>query len=217
MSLSQEQLYDLMAFADGELDGDADHDKKAEVLALIEKDADARAFVNAELPRLGDLARAAAADGLPGEDVLDSFDIADAVMAKIDAAPAAGGADVVSLEAAREKRRRVGVFVATAIALAAGIALIMRVHPNEERQASSGLVAKSVDTIAVPLPKSAPTSSEASQAVANGAADKSETTGVEVNVSDSPQNGVSVFYLPGSNATAASAVVWIDESQGGKN
>ena len=232
MSLSKEQLLDLMLFADGELEGAGDREKKEALLALIETDADARAFVNAELPQLGAFVELAEPLAVPG---LDDFDVADAVMAKIESATAVLEAhapapkrmdlksEVVSLEAAREKRRRIGVFVGTAIALAAGIALVVRTHPAEEHQASSRLAAKTVDAIATaaPSPNSPPASSEASQAVANadiGVADRAETSGVEVNVaSDSPQNGVSVFYLPGSNATAASAVVWIDDSQGGKN
>jgi hypothetical protein len=165
---------------------------------------------------------------------LASFDIADALMAKIEAgldqAPAKANKkteedkqlQIVSLEAAREKRRRVGVFVGTALALAAGIALVVRTHPTEEQHATSGLAVKTVDSIVAPSPNSSlnspPASSEASQAVASGANGAAEPSGVEVNVaSDSPQNGVSVFYLAGSNATAASAVVWIDDSQGGKN
>jgi hypothetical protein len=211
--LTNKQMMQLMAFADGELEGA----EKDEIAALIEKDRDASDLL-AEMGHLGDAVRVIEPRALPS---LDSFDIADAVMAKLDAkseAPAKNADEdklrVVSLEAAREKRRRVGVFVGTAIALAAGIALVVRTHPNEEPQATSGLAVKSIDSIAVPSPKSPPASSEASQQVANAAA---EPSGVEVNVADSPQTGVSVFYLPGANATGASAVVWIDDSQGGKN
>ena len=139
------------------------------------------------------------------------------------ASPGSLDGGVVSIGAAREKRRRVSVLVLTGLALAAGIALLARTHPNEEEHSTAALTPKVVDTAVDPNARAPsngangvnPASSEAMQAAVN-AADKTNEPGVEVRVSDSEENGVSVFYLPGTNVASASAVVWFDDTAGDK-
>jgi hypothetical protein len=249
MSLAKEQLLQLMQYADGELDGVGHEEAHEAVVVLLKANAEARAFLD-EMDLLGDATRAAEPYALP--DSLSSFDVADAIMAGVEeheqkqavtaqlrgknavaarsaaksgkaAEEVSAGAGVSSLEVAREKRRRLGVIVATGLALAAGIALVMRTHPSEDPLKSASL--KPLTSTSVPaltpsgnVPPLAQTS-EAALAAANSVnvkGDKGAEQGVEVNISDSPQSGVSVFYLPGSDVASASAVVWIDESSGGK-
>jgi hypothetical protein len=220
------------------------------VIASLEADPEARAFLD-EMERLGDVTRTVEPLALPDT---STFDVADAVMALVEehdqksavTTPiekktgktppkkphekdenGSRGHAVSSLEVAREKRRRVGVVVATGLALAAGIALVMRSHPGEDpmKSASNVSLGKPVDSVplhATPLTASGapalPSTSEAALAAASASnvlGDKNEQ-GVEVDIADSTQTGVSVFYLPGSDVTSASAVVWIDESSGGK-
>jgi hypothetical protein len=94
----------------------------------------------------------------------------------------------------------------------------MRTHPNADPQKSAALQKPVVPvlsaTLAIPGGPT-PAASEAELAAAQ-AADKNQEPGVEVNISDSAQTGVSVFYLPGSDVASASAVVWIDDTAGGK-
>ncbi len=238
MSLDKERMIALMQYADGELDGEENEAARAALISSLESDPDARAFLD-EMERLGDVTRAAEPLALPGGFKLDSFDIADAVMGMVEEheqksavttpiTTAITSSGVSSLQIAREKRRRAVVIVATGLALAAGIALVLRSRDftDEKDMKSStatnlGKPVDSVPALATGVP-AIPSSSEAALAAANAAnafnpgGDKQEDrSGVEVNMSDSPQTGVSVFYLPGSDGTSASAVVWIDESSGG--
>ena len=248
MSLAKERLIALMQYADGELDGDDRTDEHEAIMALLESNdesgKEARAFLD-EMDHLAEATREAEPLALP--DTVLAFDIADAVMADVEEheqklaittklgqpekkgasvshISVAGPASVSSLEIAREKRRRVGVIVVTGLALAAGIALVMRTHPSEDMRSAAlqkpvaALTASGAPITSVASPPGSPTS-EAALAAANANAnsgDKASEQGVEVNISDSPQTGVSVFYLPGSDVTSASAVVWIDETAGGK-
>jgi hypothetical protein len=233
-ALTKEKMIALMQYADGELAGEENEAARADVIASLESDPEARAFLE-EMERLGDVTRDI--EPLTVAGVAD-FDIADAVMglveeheqknaetARLDKKSdkglkkVTGTGGVSSIEVAREKRRRMGVIVITGLALAAGIALVMRSqNPNDNKSATLN---KSVDSVpaltASGKSPSLPSTSEAAMAAAantgNGGALNPEVNGVEVNISDSPQT--SVFYLPGSDGTSASAVVWIDESSGG--
>ncbi len=237
MSLAKDRLIALMQYADGELDGEENEAARAEIVASLATDAEARAFLD-EMERLSDVTRAAEELALPDT---SKFDVADAVMDLVDdyeqknavttrlerepaAAPVGavpGGAAVSSLDVARERRRRVGVVVLTGLALAAGVALVMRSHPSEDMTTATAThLGKPVDSVPALTGSggapAVPSSSEAALAAANAANNQdSDRQGVEVNMSDSTQTGVSVFYLPGSDGTSASAVVWIDESSGG--
>lgn len=182
MSLSQETLIELMALADGELEGE----ELARVERLVAENDEARQVVESmQSPVLGTFlqdevnAHGPAADG-----------IADAVMGKLGAGGGAEGGGVVRLtdvRARRASRTQVLVAVATAgLALAAGIALY--VHGGrgaDETQAPVASVGTpSVDLQMPPAPPS---------------------QGVEVNDVDSPSHGISVFEIPLGAAKAATA------------
>ena len=227
-SLTEERMIELMQYADGELSAE----DTARVKNALATDEEARTFLQ-ELGVLSGLVQEAEPLTVLEAETFDAVDTVMAAVAKAEGeeekpAPKTTRA-VVSLDAARERRRRVSVFVATGIALAAGIALILRSQPDAEHgntaqnhgvqsPPQSVQTAQTVQTSqqlahAPDLPAS---SSEASQQVHAGA-DKTGEPGVEVNVSDSPRSGFSVFYLPASGASSASAVVWIDESPGGNH
>jgi len=205
MSLPQETMLQLMAFADGELDGE----EQARIEALVAQSSEARQVVEAmRSPAVGSWLddemnrRAASADG-----------IADAVMAAIDKAEPAGGGQVVRLaERGRGGRARVqlvGGALVAALALAAGVAVyVSSVGPGKDATkapvASVGI--PSVDVVAPPA------------AVA-----QRPSQGVEVNEVDSPSRGFSVFEIPVGGATGAanaagpsSVVIMIDDDPGAK-
>jgi hypothetical protein len=198
MSLSRETMTELMALADGELDGEAR--ERAEKLAA--ESPEARRVVDAmRSPALGVwLAegmdeRTAAADG-----------IADAVMAKIEAARRDAGIEgVVRLSGARPRRSGItrGQVAAMAgfLALAATIFLYMR----NDRDGTDGVApvasvvapttAPSAEALTVPPPSAmaqAPHPPQAGQ-------------GVEVDEIDSPAHDVTVFEIPGSGMAAAAS------------
>jgi hypothetical protein len=205
VSLPQETMLQLMAFADGELDGE----EQARIEALVAQSSEARQVVEAmRSPAVGTWLdeemnrRAVAADG-----------IADAVMAALDKAEPAGGGQVVRLaergRGARARVQVVGGALVAALALAAGIAIyVSSVGPGKDTTkapvASVGI--PSVDVVAPPA------------AVA-----QRPSQGVEVNEVDSPSRGFSVFEIPVGGATGAanaagpsSVVIMIDDDPGAK-
>jgi hypothetical protein len=195
MNLSHQAVLQLMALADGELDGaEREHAEK-----LVAENDDARRIVEelrgaAASSWLGPamVNRAAGADG-----------IAASVMAKIDA----GG--VVSLAdrriARRSPRLPVVIGAATAaLALAAGVAAY--VHSGAARPGERAPVA----SVRIP-----PVDFQAPSPIAEQAG---PIDGVEVNEIDAPARGVSVFEIPAGAAAAmaspsraSSVVVWVDE------
>jgi hypothetical protein len=209
-------MLELMALADGELEGHAR--ERAE--KLVAESEEARRLVDAMRgPDLGAWleeavdARAGAAEG-----------IADAVMAKLASLPAdesgaplreEGG--VVRLAAASKRRvSRTQVAAAAAVAalaLAAGVAVVARVADREERVAAP--VART------PVPSAeVPGAPAGTSAVAQAALPRES---VEVDEIDSPSRGVSVFEIPLRSAAAAagpvapsSVVIWIDDEPGVK-
>jgi len=197
MSLSRETMTELMALADGELEGAAR--ERAEKLAA-ESD-EARRVVDAmRAPALGVWLgvamdeRTAAADG-----------IADAVMAKIDAARRNAGIEgVVRLSDARARRsgftRGQVAAVAGFLALAATIVLYMR----NDRDGADGLapVASVAPTAASPsavVPPAPPASALAQ------APHLQQGQGVEVDEIDSPAHDVTVFEIPAGGMAAAAS------------
>jgi anti-sigma factor RsiW len=188
-ALSSERMMKLMAYADGELEG-AD---RAEVEKILATDIDAVRFVN-EMAGLGELVQIGRKDASVSKTVA-SFDIADAVISKIESEKVE--TQVVSLDAARERRKprnlKIGAAVAATLALAASVFLMTR-QPKEQPMATS------------PKATQAPIAQTQEAMPSHG-------EGIEVDAVESP--GVSVFYLPGQNAST-SVVVWVEESPGEK-
>jgi anti-sigma factor RsiW len=116
----------LMAYADGELEGA----ERSEIEKLIASDETAKKTV-AQMRSLGGVVRATRERDAKA---IASFDIADAVMAKLPSG------NVISLEAQRARRAKVAFGVA-ALAVAAAIAIFMK-GANEEAPMAKGPTAK---------------------------------------------------------------------------
>jgi hypothetical protein len=193
VSLSRETMMDLMAFADGELEGE----DRARVERLVAENSEARSVVDAmRSPAIGkwlegEMAeRTAAADGIAG-----------AVMAKLPARLPSRGRSPVAV-----------ISIGAALALAAGVALILRStgESSESHAPVASVELPSVDTQVVP----------ASPARAETVAQR-PTQGVEVDEVDSPSRGISVFEIPlpgaaAANANGPSSVVIMIEDEGKK-
>jgi anti-sigma factor RsiW len=119
MSSGSERTLKLMAYADGELEGE----ELAEVEAWLRRDAKALRTVNA-FAELGDIVTLGR-EGTKEAKAVASFDIADSIMAAVAREPSA---KVVPLR--RRSNRAVFGVAAAALALAAGLALTMR--PKDE-------------------------------------------------------------------------------------
>jgi hypothetical protein len=211
MTLSRETVLELMALADGELEGEARD--RAERLA-VESDEARRLVEGMRTPLLGAwLAemldeRSAAADGIAG-----------AVMAKIERAKADAGIEgVVRLSDARA-RRSSGVTRGQLAVLGGGLALaatiLLYVRADRDTTGVPGPVA-SVEVPVVPPSAGVRATPSASTALAQQGAHP--TQGVEVDEIDSPAHGVTVFEIPvGGMAAAASGgnpssvVIMIDD------
>jgi len=187
VSLSRETMMDLMAFADGELEGE----DRARVERLVAENSEARSVVDAmRSPAIGEwlegemAERAAAADGIAG-----------AVMAKLPARGPARGRSPVAV-----------ISIGAALALAAGVALILRSRgeSSESHAPVASVELPSVDTQVLPI-----------------VAAQRPTQGVEVDEVDSPSRGISVFEIPvpgaaAANANGPSSVVIMIEDEGKK-
>lgn len=196
MTLSSDIMLKLMAYADGELAGD----DLTEVEDILATNADAVRFVN-DIANLGDIVQEGHAS-CAGK-AIASFDIADAVMAKIEAEPKAalegsqsapvspvtGVSSLAAERAKRSRRTQVGAGVAAVLALAAAVFLVAR--PQETPMAPAPVAA---NTTPAPEPS-------------NGA-----PVEVDVTATDTPGQSVSVFYLPAANEVTTSVVVWVDET-----
>jgi hypothetical protein len=196
MSLSSENMMKLMAYADGELEGD----ERLEAEKLLATDPDSVRFVE-QLGGLGDLVELGYADA-SGKAVA-TFDIADAVMSL------AKPATVTSLAAARERKAvaktakgsgaKIGVAVVAVLALAASVFVVAQ-HRNDETPMAKGPAVR--DTAVQPV----------AVATAPAPTGGSSGAGVDVSTVNSPGNSVSVFYLPTANELSTSVVVWVDET-----
>ncbi|HEY1690747.1 MAG TPA: hypothetical protein VGG39_01210 [Polyangiaceae bacterium] len=217
MSLSRENLIDLMALADGELEGD----ERARVEKLAAGSDEARHVVEAmQGSVLGDwldemnAGKLAAADG-----------IAEAVMAKIaaDATGQTGGQGVVRLADARAKRSKAPLYFGMGVgvlAVAAAIALYARSGdaPDVPQAPVASVTPPPPAPTAQPVVAPEPTSSalnEVAQQAANAG------LGVEVDEIDSPAHDVTVFEIPGVGVAAAagqaapsSVVIMISDEPG---
>lgn len=208
MSLSHEQVLRLMAYADGELEGE----ERAEVDALLASNDEARCVV------------AAMQGSAVGEWVAHTHEeravragadsIADAVMAKVEARP------VVDLAAARARHassRRTGAIVVGLLALAAGVALFIASGRESGTAVPSMPVASNGAPPGTHRPSLPPPTNVLPQApspapaatVASG-----EEPPVEI---ESDSEDVSVYYVPTSpgaaaNVNATSVVIWFDDT-----
>ena len=203
MTLSRETMLELMQLADGELEGDAR--ERAE--RLVASSDEARHAV--ERMRATDWGPWLEAEMLGRADAAGAGSIADAVMAKVEAATRSQqGRVVVSMPVGRDRTSRRGPVVAAGfvlVSLAAGLALY--VHATRSEPVAETPLA-STDPPRVDV---------APSAVAQGAG----VSGVEVDEIDSPSHGVSVFEIPMGAAAAAGAghapsvVIWIEDEPGG--
>ena len=188
MSLHEETMLLLMAYADGELD-DAE---RARAELLLGESEDARLFVK----NLGVLGEAITAAEEQRAARLSVDSVADEVLARIAAETApADGAKVVRLDERRAPSRvKAATMVAAVLVLAAGWALAIRTLSDAGPSAEA------------PAPSAPP--------LAVAAADE-DPSGVEVENVESDESAVSLFYLPavaGARLNAASSVVvWITD------
>jgi hypothetical protein len=190
MRLTREAMLDLMALADGELDGEA-RDRAERLVA--ENDEAQRLVETMRAPALA----AALGDVLDGQSAA-ADGIADAVMARL-ADPSVGtGGSVVKLadaRAAASRTRRGPIAVASslvALAIAAGIAL----YVQSRDQANSAVPVASVE-----VPHGIPSQSAKPLASVTVAVQQ----GVQVDEIDSPSHDVHVFEIPVGSAAAAAA------------
>jgi hypothetical protein len=218
MSLPHETVLELMALADGELQGEA----KARAEKLVAESEEARQVVEAmRAPDVGAWLGEALDPQLSAAD-----GIADAVMAKLAAEPVQEGGSVVRLSDARARRAsRVQVAVAAvgaALVLAAGVALYVRAGNKaaDERAPVASSEVRSVDR--EPTPAMAPamataTATATATAIAMTQQGARPSQGVEVDEIDSPSSDISVFEIPLGAAAAkagggpSSVVIMIDD------
>ncbi len=219
MSLPREVLLELMALADGELDGE----DKQRAERLVAQDARAREVFEAmRAPVLRDWLgeamreRAQAADG-----------IADAVVSRLQpsvaprlaaaaagaaAAPGAARRGTAGVAAGASSGRRappraaVAATAVTLLALAAAVALYVR---STAQGPGAAPAARAVGPVAPAAPPVAVASNDREGSPA--------APGVVVDDIDSPSRDVSIFQIPAmANAATSSVVVWIDDDPGAR-
>jgi anti-sigma factor RsiW len=215
MSLTHDAMLELMAYADGELDG-AD---RARVEALVRTSDEARRVVDA-MRGLGDVVRELESSGPASRG--DADGIADDVMRAIERdAPApqatrpraAHVAKMASLEDYRERRGGALAWAAAALAVAAtAIFWIQGTNPPAAQVADES--PHEMPPVTQPEEPATPPA-PAPAAVAQAENDEADLESVE-----SSTHHVSVFYVPkkksgGGLSAAASVVIWIDDHGGG--
>lgn len=211
-TLSKDTLLELMAYADGELEG-GDRER---IEKLVAESDEAKAFVQ-NLEALGGHIRLA---GDP-EPTITLDGIADTVLARIEREERKAPTQkriVVALDeirAGQDKRKAAratpagapwkpvaGVVVA-ALALAASVAMLMR----EDKPGAS-------NQPQAPKPEQQQSAPRPTQPDGVKEVLAAMTQGVDVETVDAPQ-AVSVFYVPAMNAAAganvSSVVVWIED------
>lgn len=228
----KDRLLQLMAFADGELDGDA----RVAAAALRATDPNAARLVE-DFAVLGRVIQTTDASS-PRARAVASFDIADLVMAEVakvspeskdepkretkqetkpvvaESKPVVRPTGVASLEAARarqKQRMKIGAGVAAALALAASVFLVTRENHEAPIARSAGTVAVPTAPPAPQAPNPNPESASSSELAANANPSRPHED-VEVDAIDSPGSSVSVYYLPSANEATSSVVVWVDET-----
>jgi anti-sigma factor RsiW len=191
MRSSDERAMKLMAYADGELEGD----ELAEVERWIAEDAEAVLFAN-DLAELGELVKVGHPKANP---TIAKFDIADQLMAKLDEEkeekPAAKVISLADRKAATpapqpKKKSNTVAWVVAGLALAASVFFVTRAKQSDEAplaRATSALV-QPTQTVAA--------------AVSTGA--------VEV---ENPGSSVQVIYVPDEKSNVTTSVIWVDEGK----
>jgi anti-sigma factor RsiW len=116
---ADERAMKLMAYADGELEGE----ELAEVEKWLAEDANAIRFAT-DVAKLGDLVKL----GHPKREL----DIADAVMAQLEEKPAAKVVPLQPRAGAREKKRNTVGWVVAGLALAASVFFVTRSKQDDE-------------------------------------------------------------------------------------
>ena len=223
MTLPREVVLELMAFADGELDGAA----REHAESLVASNAEARGFVEATRTTHLRAFLEAEIDGKAADAGADA--IAESVMKALASEPAVAadpgraieppapsraappvgpGGTALRLEARVPRpalgsaQVRTGLGVATfgiALAMAAGLALYVTRHPRPDETAPMATIAKVELAPAKPGTETPP------------------TDGVEVDEIDSPAHDISVFEINGNAAAAAnpahppSVVIWVED------
>ena len=190
MSLSRQNMLDLMAYADGELPAE----DRARVEQLLASSEAARRVVGS-FNDLGDWVD----EAYEQPSAVLSNAIATVVMARVKSLPQPARAGAV-VDLASARRTRVVTVVVAAAALAAGVMLYNR----DDRTARSTDPAPAPP---IPALSSAPRPPKIEVAAAGG---------VDVEHVESPTHEVSVFYLPAvAAANASSVVVWIGDDDKG--
>jgi hypothetical protein len=227
MSLSQETLLELMALADGELDGEA----KTRAERLAGESREARSFVDA---MRAPISRVWLGEEIAEERARGSGGIADAVMGRIALDSAArepgqrreipsgpahrpeaelGVVRRIAAPATRSPRapKRAAVWASSglALAMAAGVTLYFG-------SAARSLHVAPVASVAPPAIESGGLATTESALARHTATPPAH--GVVVDEIDSPSRDVSIFQIPTmANASAASSVVvWIDDDPGAR-
>lgn len=190
-ALNEQQVLDVMAYADGELAGD----DEARVETFLEGSADARELL-ASFGAIGEGVRTAVA---PPEGV----DVVAAVMAR-----------VVPNDLDRARIKRVGrtrMVVVGASLLAVAAAVVLYINQNADAPTARDQPRVQPQIVQVPAPSDT--------APAPGPLALSTAHGVQVDSVDTATQ-VSVFYVPANDEPSEngqSVVVWIDDpSPGGK-
>ncbi len=203
MTLSREAMLDVMAYVDGELEGEALD--RTESLLASDKDA---ARLALELRTLGDCVRVIQTDRALGPDAKNPDEIADDVMKALDK-------NVVPLAplAVRRRNAMIAGSISTVFLAAAVWFLVFRGPPPADTTAQ--VVKQPPATTAI-----APTPTIPETAAVPDpddiAAHAYLQSGVDVESVESPAHEVSVFYVPATasaNPNASSVVVWIGEDE----
>ena len=208
MSLSEQTMLDLMAYADGQLD--ATSAKRIE--KLVARDAEAGKVLEAMLTLSECVQISSANQPAPRVDV---DGIVDAVMKTVSTLPVPKDEE----RPIRLLRAAAAGVASSLIAIAAGWALFAPdTSPSAEKLQAAELIRQTMAASNTPPPMPAP----ALVAVAPPPA-PTEPGGVELDHVESPSHEVSIFYVPalaenlsanGENA-ATSVVVWIGDNQRG--
>jgi anti-sigma factor RsiW len=204
MSLGQETVLDLMAYADGELDGDA----RKRVEELIASNEEAARMVDEFRTLTTCLQISEKARRVP-----KSVDrIVDSVMERLPAAPAPV---VNEPKVLKFKRAATAGAVSLVIAMAAGWLMFFRTPPAPAPVAVQTPQATAAEQGAAAPPPSAPAPTDPQPATASA---EDQGGGVDLEQVESPSHEVNIFYVPAvAAANASSVVVWIgDVSPGGE-
>ncbi|MEO7113251.1 MAG: hypothetical protein ABI183_22620 [Polyangiaceae bacterium] len=204
MSLSHETMLDVMAYVDGELEGDALD--RTESLLASDEDASRLAL---ELRTLGDCVRIIQTDRAQGR---NPDEIADDVMKALDK-------KIVAIAPLATRRRNAIIVgsISTAFAIAAAWFLLV----NNDSPLPGAPLPQTVAQVSVQPPIAVPaiptqTPTQVGVDPEKMAAEAYLQSGVDIESVDSPKHEVSVFYVPGTasaNPNASSVVVWIGEDE----